>query len=180
MFTLFGLAIKISAGINNNILLAYENRELILQLEDKIHEANIANRAKSEFLSIMSHEIRTPLNAIIGFIQILQKKEEDAKKKKYLDIIDTSSQVLTNIINDILDLSKIESGKFMLELNQFTPKDEFESIYLLFEQNAIQRDVHFVNAISDDLPDIAISDILRIKQIVFKPFIKRHKIHTSR
>lgn len=166
ILTLLSLAKKISIGVNNNILLAYENQELILQLEDKVDEANVANRAKSEFLSIMSHEIRTPLNAIIGFIQILQKSENDKKKKKYLDIVDESSQVLTNIINDILDLSKIESGKFILEMNKFTPKDEFESLYFLFEQNAIQKNIYFVNAISSDLPATATSDILRIKQIV--------------
>jgi len=143
------------------------------QLERKNKELEIANnkikashKSKSDFLSVMSHEIRTPLNAIIGFVQILRKDEEDEKKKKYLEIIDSSSYMLTNVINDILDLSKIESGNFTLEVVNFNPTKEFNLLYALFEQNSIAKGVNIINNISADLPQFLKSDILRIKQIV--------------
>jgi len=166
MLVLSTLAKKISKNINNNILFAFENKNLVIQLEEKIKEANMANKAKSEFLSTMSHEIRTPLNAIIGFVQILKKNETDTNKAKYLQTIDKSSKVLTNIINDILDITKIESGKFTLELSEFSPKEEFNSLFSLFEQNAIEKNIKLISSISPNLPLILKSDILRIKQIV--------------
>ena len=166
IFILFMLAKKISSSTNNNIIYAYKNQNLILQLEDKVQEANIANIAKSKFLSVMSHEIRTPLNAIMGFVQILQKIEKDEKKQKYLDTIDRSSKVLANVINDILDITKIESGKFTLETTKFNPKDEFNSIYTLFAQNSLDKNVKLINSISPYLPKFLNTDILRIKQIL--------------
>jgi len=108
------IAKKISKALNDNIILAFEKEELVNKLVEKIEEATSASKAKSDFLSVMSHEIRTPLNAIIGFVDILKKDETDEKKCKYLQTIGKSSKVLTNVINDILDISKIESGKFTL------------------------------------------------------------------
>jgi len=166
MILLTSLSKKISLNIHNNILFAFENKKLVVQLNEKIKEANSANKAKTEFLSVMSHEIRTPLNAIIGFVQILKKEETDTKKANYLTTIDKSSKILTNVINDILDIAKIESSKFTLELSEFSPKEEFNSLFLLFEQNAIEKDIKLINSISSDLPLSVKSDILRIKQIV--------------
>ncbi len=97
IFTIVVLSKKISHAIINNMLLAEE-------LEEKVEEANSANKAKSEFLSVMSHEIRTPLNAIMGFVQILLKNEHDTIKAKYLNTIHQSSKVVTNVINDVLDI----------------------------------------------------------------------------
>lgn len=85
-------------------------RDLILAKED----AETANKSKSEFLSNMSHEIRTPMNGIMGFIDILSDNETNTEKKEYLSILKTSSKNLLNIINDILDLSKIEAGKYII------------------------------------------------------------------
>jgi len=165
-FILAVLSKKASISVSNNILLAFENQKLISQLQEKIIEADNANRAKSDFLSVMSHEIRTPLNAIMGFVQILLKKETDAKKTKYLETIDKSSKILTNVINDILDITKIESGKLSLEKLQFNPKDEFNSIHLLFEQNALEKNINLINSISTSLPEFIVCDVLRIKQIL--------------
>lgn len=163
---LFKIAKQSSQNIHSNIYLALKNKSLVEQLEEKIVDADAANKAKSEFLSVMSHEIRTPLNAIIGFVQILKRIELDVKKLKYLTTIDKSSKVLINIINDILDLSKIESGKFTLEMTQFNPKNEFTSIYELFEQNALDKNITFINSISSTLPVYISTDVLRIKQII--------------
>ena len=145
--------------MERNISLAYE-------LEAKVEEANSANKAKSEFLSVMSHEIRTPLNAIMGFVQILKHSEEDEKKWKYLDTIDSSSKVLTNVINDILDISKMEARKLSLENEKFDTYKEFNTIYMLFKQNCIQKDIQLINSIAKDIPLCLKSDIMRIKQIL--------------
>lgn len=160
------IAKKISKALNDNIILAFEKEELVNKLVVKIEEATSASKAKSDFLSVMSHEIRTPLNAIIGFVNILKKDEEDKTKFKYLDTIGKSSNILTNVINDILDISKIESGKFKLENTEFQPAEEFSSLFQLFEQNALEKGVSLVNNISSDLPHTLISDILRVKQII--------------
>jgi len=146
-----------------------KNKELerkYKELEIANKKIKAANKSKSNFLSVMSHEIRTPLNAIIGFVQLLKKDETDPKKQKYLETVDKSSQMLTNVINDILDISKIESGKFKLEMTSFNPKEEFHLLYMLFEQSAILKGVELVDNISPSLPQFLKSDILRIKQIL--------------
>jgi len=160
------IAKKISKALNDNIILAFEKEDLVNKLVDKIEEATSASKAKSDFLSVMSHEIRTPLNAIIGFVNILKKSEEDEIKYKYLDTIGKSSNILTNVINDILDISKIESGKFTLENTEFSPQEEFNSLFELFKQNAQEKGVTLVNNISTNLPQTLLSDILRVKQII--------------
>ena len=158
-FTLVVLSRKITYAITHNIVLAEE-------LKEKVVEANSANQAKSDFLSVMSHEIRTPLNAIMGFVQILLKKEKETTKIKYLNTIHQSSKVLTNVINDILDISKIESGNLVLESVEFNAKEEFETLFFLYEQNAKEKNVLLLNSIDKNIPDYLYTDILRLKQIL--------------
>ncbi len=157
---------KISKNVKKNILLAFENKNLVMQLEQKIELVNRSSEAKSKFLSVMSHEIRTPMNAIIGFIKLLLHNEKDETKLKYLNTIDKSSYLLLNILNDILDLSKIESGKFTLEKTSFNPKEEFLVIYDLFEQICKEKNINLINSISSELPSCIYSDKLRLKQII--------------
>ena len=157
---------KISKNVKKNILLAFENKNLVSQLEQKIELVNRSSEAKSKFLSVMSHEIRTPMNAIIGFIKLLLHSEKDETKLKYLNTIDKSSYLLLNILNDILDLSKIESGKFTLEKSTFNPTEEISVIYNLFEQICKEKNINLINSISADLPCCIDSDKLRLKQII--------------
>lgn len=156
---------KISITVNNNILLALENKELIEKLEHKVEEANNSNKAKSRFLSTMSHEIRTPMNAIIGFIKILQKMEDDPTKNRYLATIDSSSSLLLNVLNDILDINKIESGKLNIEKIAFNPQDEFRFLFELYNASCNEKGVHLINSIAE-LPQSIQSDKLRLKQII--------------
>jgi len=134
-------------------------KELHLQMEKAKQLADV----KSEFLSNMSHEIRTPLNAIMGFIELM-KEEDDGKFKKYLDVIDSSSKTLLTIINDILDLSKIEAGKISIENVNFSCNELFYAIEL-FEERASKKQIeyktNFVN-----LPKYLIGDVHRIKQVI--------------
>jgi len=156
---------KISITVNNNIILAIENKALVEKLERKVEEANNSNKAKSRFLSTMSHEIRTPMNAIIGFIKILQKMEENPTKIKYLNTIDSSSNLLLNILNDILDINKIESGKLDIEKIAFNPQSEFKFLFELYNASCNEKGVHLINSIAE-LPQCIESDKLRLKQIV--------------
>ncbi len=163
---LFFLARKTSKNINDNILLGFENEKLIEQLQHKIEEANRSNEAKSRFLSTMSHEIRTPMNAIIGFIHILKKMESNPEKLKYLNTIDSSSNLLLNILNDILDISKIEAGKLSIEKTAFNPKEEFEHLYEFYKAPCEEKGVQLINSIDSNLPQSIESDKLRLKQII--------------
>ena len=157
---------KVSKFITDNITLNYENKELITKLEEKVSEANKATEAKSKFLSVMSHEIRTPLNAIIGFVKILKHNETDKTKQNYLETIDSSSFLLMSVINDILDISKIESGSFSIESIEYEPHMELSHIYYLYETTAKEKGINLINSISMELPRYFKGDILRLKQIL--------------
>ena len=139
--------------------------QIIKEKETKKHieEIEKLSKIKSEFLANMSHEIRTPLNAILGFIKIM-KEEDDGKFEKYLNIIDSSSQTLLTIINDILDLSKIESGKMKIEKINFSSEELYHTIEL-FEEKADEKNidykVKFIN-----IPEYLYSDVHRLKQIL--------------
>ena len=101
-------------------VLAIENARLFREIEEKGRQLELANRHKSEFLSNMSHELRTPLNAIIGFSEVLLERmfgEMNEKQEDYLKDIHSSGQHLLSLINDILDLAKVEAGRMELNLN---------------------------------------------------------------
>ena len=127
--------------------------------------AEKANSAKSEFLANMSHEIRTPLNAIMGFVDLLQEKEEDKKKQEYLSVVNSASSNLLEIINDILDFSKVESGKLDIEKNDFNPFDEFQITKKLFKAKADEKRI-YMHVSYNELPKSLKGDILRIKQVI--------------
>lgn len=138
----------------------------VTDLEDALVKAQSAQKAKTSFLARMSHEIRTPLNAMMGFIEILKEKEENYAKLQYLNTIDKSSNSLLAIINDILDLSKIESGKLnieMIETNLFT---ELLSTLSLFYTKAREKGLNLSIYMDPRIPEHVITDILRLKQVI--------------
>ncbi|MGD2091100.1 MAG: ATP-binding protein [Candidatus Aminicenantes bacterium] len=129
--------------------------------------AEAANRAKSEFLANMSHEIRTPMNAIMGFSELLWKQVENEKHKEYLKTITSSGQTLLSLINDILDLSKIESGKLEINYKPTSPYSIFTDIKRIFSQRIHQNGLEFRLEIDPDLPGELLLDEVRIRQILF-------------
>ena len=139
-----------------------KNRELGLARD----EAQKANQIKSEFLANMSHEIRTPINGIKGFINLLGQSRLDSTQQRYVEIVHRSTVDLTNIVNEILDFAKMESGKLQLV-------DEAFDLYEVIEQT---RDILFINVLTksidlnliiySDTPRRVIGDKLRLKQIL--------------
>jgi len=127
--------------------------------------AEQATQYKSQFLANMSHEIRTPLNAIIGFISLLREREDDETKMKYLDIIMNSSDSLLQLINDILDVSKIESGKLEIEPQNFNPYKDLITVAELFQAKAAEKDIVLTIKYNNSIPELLYGDSLRIKQI---------------
>ncbi|MGD8676067.1 MAG: ATP-binding protein [Desulfobacterales bacterium] len=129
--------------------------------------AESASRAKSEFLANISHEIRTPMNAVIGFSELLKPLITDPKQKNYLESISSSGRNLLNLINGILDLSKIEAGKMELEYEPVKPRALFDEVHRMFTAQAAVKNIQMVIDFSVDIPDCLILDEVRLKQILF-------------
>jgi len=143
-----------------------KRKELIDLLNIAKEKADEANRLKSEFLANMSHEIRTPMNAILGFTDILLEEEKDENKKEYLKLIKQSGNNLLNLLNDIIDFSKIESGKIEIEYREFNLKHLLSHIYNMFKIKAEEKKIDLQLIIDDNVPDNIFLDELRLNQII--------------
>ncbi len=128
------------------------------------HEAMAANRAKSEFLANMSHEIRTPMNAIMGFSEILAEDDLPEEPKAYVKLICDSGRTLLQLIKDILDLSKIESGKMHVEMEECHLGRMLGEIESMMRPLAIQKDIQFEILQCDAIPDLIRADRIRLRQ----------------
>ena len=141
-------------------------KEAEMELRQAKEFAEAANRAKSRFLANMSHEIRTPLNGILGLTEIMLAESPNSKQKEYLEIIRNSGHNLTKVLNDILDLSKIETGKLTMEEIIFNFKEVMRSNLNPYVFLAKQKGIVFTYAIDDSIPDTLVGDPLRINQIL--------------
>lgn len=138
-----------------------KTKELYVQKEN----AEKANKAKSEFLANMNHELRTPMNAILGFLHLLSSEEKDPKRKQYFDLVEEGSQSLLNIINDVLDFSKIESGKFTLHLKDADVAQTAKKFIEFLSGAAQKKCINYHVNIDETIPMMNI-DILRLEQII--------------
>ncbi|QGP93980.1 Adaptive-response sensory-kinase SasA [Neomoorella glycerini] len=139
------------------------------KLQQAVRELVAASQMKSEFLANMSHELRTPLNAIIGFAQVLQKQYYGTlteKQSKYIDYILTSGQHLLSLINDVLDLSKIEAGKLELDLSTFSLQKLLQNSLIMVKEKAARHRLEITLQVDPDIPELT-ADERKVKQIVY-------------
>lgn len=148
--------------IFNDITERKQKEKELLSLSEK---AKKASQLKSEFLANMSHEIRTPLNAVIGFSEILMDKLTDPALKKYIDLITKSANNLLNIINDILDLSKIEAGKIEIRNQFFSIQSVIEDIFNMQYYMIENKNLSYKIKIDPAFPDVFLDEI-RLSQIL--------------
>ncbi len=144
-----------------------ELRAAKLEAERLAREAEGANRAKSEFLANMSHEIRTPMNAVIGYSDLLSKTVTDPRQNHYLDAIRASSRSLLMLINDILDLSRIEAGKMRLEFGPVSLRRMLQDVRHIFDLRAREHNVSLEVSVAPDMPTGMVLDETRLRQVLF-------------
>lgn len=134
--------------------------------ENATQIANDAVKAKQQFLSNMSHEIRTPMNAIIGFTKVVLKTELTSKQKEYLNAIKMSGDALIVLINDILDLAKVDSGKMTFEKVPFKLSLSLSAMLHLFETKIQEKNLKLIKEYDNQIPDIMLGDPVRLHQII--------------
>jgi len=136
------------------------------ELESARDEALSMSKAKSEFLARMSHEIRTPMNGVLGMTELLQNTALDEKQRRFAKTIYSSAESLLHIINDILDISKIEAGKLELDIAPFNLRHMVEECLELLADSAHRKDLELIGAIDADTHTFVEGDALRLRQVL--------------
>ncbi len=145
-----------------------ENPDAILAglLKRETERADAANRAKSEFLARMSHEIRTPINAVLGMNEMVLRETKEPETKQYARDIKGAARALLSLINEILDSSKIESGKMELVLDNYEISSLFNDLYSMIGVKAKEKDLKLVFQIDPSIPSEYYGDDIRIRQVI--------------
>ena len=143
-----------------------KQNQLIQQLNISEKKVKEAAKIKEKFMANMSHEIRTPMNAILGFTNLLERKDIDAESKVYVQTIQKSGENLLAIINDILDLSKIEEGMMRIESAPFSIRGLVHSVEIMFRNKVAEKRLQFLITVDELLPDILEGDGTRLTQIL--------------
>jgi PAS domain S-box-containing protein len=153
-----------SIGIHLDVT---EQKQMEVELENEKIKAQQASKAKEIFLANMSHEIRTPLNGIIGFLRELERQQLTDLQKKYVENSTVASKHLLSIINNILDISKIEAGEMSLEEEDFIFKDVINNVVAVLEPLAKKKGLKLISQISKDIDTVLKGDCLRLEQVLF-------------
>jgi len=180
---------KIEIQLNEAIVFAEMATEIAEVAKTKAESSTIlaenAVKAKQQFLSNMSHEIRTPMNAIIGFTKVLLKSELTAKQKEYLSAIKMSGDALIVLINDILDLAKVDAGKMIFEKIPFKMETSISAMLHLFETKILEKNLKLVVDYDKAIPEVLVGDPVRLHQIILNlvsnavKFTAKGKIYAS-
>jgi signal transduction histidine kinase/CheY-like chemotaxis protein len=150
--------------------LSSRQRRVIQDLNESRRKIKEASSLKEQFLANMSHEIRTPMNAIIGFTNILKRTNLQPEQRSYVQNIHSAGENLLALINDILDLSKIEAGMIQLEETNFSLRSLVSSIAAMFDEKIKEKKLYLTTEVNDDVPDIVTGDAVRLTQILVNLF----------
>ncbi len=163
--TISGVVV-ISNEVTNHVITKKELIEAKNNADIKTQIAEDAMKAKQQFLSNMSHEIRTPMNAIVGFTNVVLKTELDEEQKEYIDAIRVSSDALIELINDILDLAKVDSGKMVFNQSPFNLSDSIANMLQLLEIKIKEKNLVLIGEYDHNIPPIIEGDSVRLRQII--------------
>ena len=158
----------ISFGLVSMIVSAasYHMHSAFFQLEDKIAEVERLGGERNKFLANMSHELRTPLNGIMGFSELLSRAALNPEQEKYASIVNKSANTLLAIINDALDISKLDAGNFVLKQQEFDLIELMQSVVQLYQPIAIKKGLLVGVQHAPDIPRNYIGDEARIRQVL--------------
>lgn len=182
----FALAHRMTALKNENEAIHRRSRaELESRVEERTRELNDALSARSQFLATISHEVRTPLNGILGNVDLVREEGINARQSRHLRIIEQSGETLLQLINDILDYSKIEAGKMTLEREPFDLSELANDCVTLFERDAEKNRTRLTLSLDGNLGRHAFGDPLRVRQVLTNlisnavKFTRKGKIHVN-
>jgi signal transduction histidine kinase/CheY-like chemotaxis protein len=145
---------------------AFQLKSDKVNAEEKERESHRAIASKQQFLSNMSHEIRTPMTAIIGFSKVVLKTDLTANQREYINAIKTSSDSLLVLINDILDLAKVDAGKMTFEQNAFEMESDISAMLHLFDLKFQEKNIKLIKEYDAKIPKVLIGDSVRLNQII--------------
>ncbi|MDP2419290.1 MAG: ATP-binding protein [Hydrogenophaga sp.] len=160
------LSVQMAHSFEESIGMRYENQRLLAKLEEEKQVATEATRFKSQFLSNISHEIRTPISAITSMSYLVLKSELTAKQRKYVEMIDQCSLHLRKLINQVLDLSKMDAGMLQLEHREFRLSQALDNVLTMNEDAATAKDIALSLHVKPGTPERLLGDELRLTEVL--------------